>query len=114
MQRREFNDYETTYDLAMNLHDHGYPQPTRDTARPGGIFYSKPSRAYGPSASELIDKLVAMGEFHSYSRVGPKRCLAWSISGKRASGSTAAEAFANLWCALNKRKIKRKNTSVRR
>ena len=110
MQRSQFNDFQTTYELAVKLRDHGYPQPTQDEARPGGIFYSEPSATYGPSASELIGKLIAMKDFHRYRRVGPKRCFAWSISGKRVSGATMVETLANLWCALNKMEIKRKNS----
>ena len=110
MQRGQLNDYETSYDLAVKLRDHGYPQPTQDEARPGGIFYSEPSPVYGPPASELIRELVAMNEFRRYRRVGPKRCLARSISGKRVSGATMVEALANLWCALNKKEVKRKNS----
>ena len=110
MQSDQLSDYKTTYDLAVKLRDHGHPRPTQDEARPGGIFYSEPSPAYGPPASELIGKLVAMNEFRRYRRVGPKRCFASSISGKRVSGATMVETLANLWCALNKKEVKRKNS----
>ena len=104
------NTFRMTYELAAKLRGHGYPQPIHNAELPGGVFYSKPSRAYGPSFAELFKTLGAMGDLDTVDRVGPKRWIAESKSGTSVSGSTALEALANLWCALNKKKIKRKNS----
>ena len=112
MPRGQSNELQTTYEAAAKLRDHGYPQPTHNAKSPEGIFYSEPSQAYGPSFAELFRSLGAMRELEIVTRVGPERWLARSNSGKRMSGSTAAEALANLWCVLNKRNRGRKNNKT--
>lgn len=104
-----------TQELATKLRDRNYPQPTyKEVMKRSkhGAVYFKSSQAYGPPIHELVEELIKVGEFHSLDMKGPQLWIAEAVSGKRASGSSTVEALANLWCALNKEKLKRRNISA--
>ena len=89
--------------LAKALKDAGFPQSGKGghAGPPHKIVWRAGDRVYCPTLTELIEACGGGFEALCLSKISGSMWFAFSTAEEEAQGSTASEAVARLWLALN-------------